>query len=40
MLDVDVVNEVKVIVKVSLIVIEGFYDESDEVSNKRVINVD
>ena len=39
MLDVDVVDEVEVIVEVSLITAEGFHDESGEVSDERVTNV-
>ena len=34
------VNKEEVIVKASLITTKDFYDKSDKVSNKRVINVD
>ena len=35
MLNIDVVNKVEVIIEVSLIIVEDFHDESDEVSEKR-----
>ena len=40
MLNIDIINKVEVIIEASLIAIKGFHDESDEINNERVINVD